>query len=220
MRRNLINVVWTLIYKESVQDSPQINPLIPRLLEKLHSFNRDIPISRVEYLELYQIQTWVSKMLEEGRLPRPFSKCIPQEVRDAAESKFHEYDRPQFAQVQTEIAKMLLDLRVSFKENQKVERVYRVDIKLIKRPVAIVIEDDTVTPKESTYQGIYQVKKNWLKDQRSSKHHVELIKVSEWKELSQHQKLMKLMAVSQLSAHVKDNNDDFDPIKIKQASLE
>jgi len=48
-----------------------------------------------------------------------------------------------------EVAKALLDLRVTFRENQKLNRLYRADIKLEDHNLAILIESD-VRDEEST----------------------------------------------------------------------
>lgn len=117
------------------------NPLIPKLLEALYSYRRAEPLSRREYLQLYQINIWIDREVRDGRLPESFAKCIPEAFVATAEDKYSEYDRPQFVAEAKEIANLLLDLRVTFRENAWLSQLYRVDIKLNSNNVAIVLED-------------------------------------------------------------------------------
>ena len=61
LRHKLINVIWTLIYRENElekgaalrRQSFEQNPLIPRLLESLYNYKRTAPLSRLEHLQLF-----------------------------------------------------------------------------------------------------------------------------------------------------------------------
>jgi len=119
MNRDLVHVIWTLLYRDQRTYSKTTNPIIPRLLEKLYSYKREAALSRVELLELFQIKIWVDQEVKKGLLPEVFAKCIPAEIAEEAEQRFAEYDRQTYSQVQSEIAECLLDLRVTFKENQR-----------------------------------------------------------------------------------------------------
>jgi hypothetical protein len=97
VNENLISIIWTLMYREIIvrqeKNNRDLNPLIPRLLEKLYSFKREEPLTKVENLELFQIKIWLDHMVSEGRLPDAFAKCIPETVLDMADTKFYEYDK-------------------------------------------------------------------------------------------------------------------------------
>jgi hypothetical protein len=49
--KDLVNVIWALA---TTEDELLQNPIIPKLWERLHEFNRpDKPLTREELLELY-----------------------------------------------------------------------------------------------------------------------------------------------------------------------
>lgn len=53
---DLIHVIWTLI---ATEETGQMNPLIPRLYERLHEFKRpEKPLTREEMLQLHQINIY------------------------------------------------------------------------------------------------------------------------------------------------------------------
>jgi hypothetical protein len=71
----LVDVLWALIVTE---ESQLKNPLIPKLLERLHDFKRpEKPLSQNELLELYQIDVQVQEMVRSNRLPKEFKDVIP-----------------------------------------------------------------------------------------------------------------------------------------------
>ena len=49
---------------------------------------------------------------------------------EVCEDRYSAFDQSRYPEVQKEIALRLLDLRVTFRENQKINQTYRVDIKL------------------------------------------------------------------------------------------
>ena len=71
----LVDVLWALIVTE---ESQLKNPLIPKLLERLHDFKRpEKPLTQNELLELYQIDVQVQEMVRSNRLPKEFKDVIP-----------------------------------------------------------------------------------------------------------------------------------------------
>jgi len=60
---------------------------------------------------------WIQDRVEEKRLPEEFLNCVPANLLERAEDHYFEYDKSRYPEVQTDIAKRLLDLRVTFKEN-------------------------------------------------------------------------------------------------------
>jgi hypothetical protein len=91
--------------------------MIPRLLESLYNYKREKPLSNLEYLQLYQINIWIKNKVEDGRIPEEFLDTMPEDIKTAAVQRFIEYDKPCFSEVQKDIAKHLLKLRISFAEN-------------------------------------------------------------------------------------------------------
>jgi len=92
---NLIHLIWTFIYRDTIKDEEKSqsgisrsatdsNPLIPRLIEHLYNYKREAPLTRNEYLMLFQINIWLEKQLDEGRLPDNFKGCIPSEITEVA----------------------------------------------------------------------------------------------------------------------------------------
>jgi len=73
-------------------------------LENLYSYERSSPLTRLEHLQLFQINIWIQNKVLEGRLPDEFSRCIPTDIQLAAESRFTEYDKPAFERVQKDVA--------------------------------------------------------------------------------------------------------------------
>jgi hypothetical protein len=49
---------------------------------------------------------------------------------EMSEDEFSKFDRNMYPEIQLEIAKKLLKLRITFTENAKVSKLYRVDFKL------------------------------------------------------------------------------------------
>lgn len=150
VRKRLIGLIWTMIYRDNElqqvatlrRQQYEQNPMIPRLLESLYQYKRQEPLSKLEHLQLFQINIWIQNKVENGRLPEEFLQCIPQEIQIAAEERYTEYDKPTFKNVQTDIAKHLLKLRVTFQENQKIEKTYRSDIKLLKKNIAMFVKSE------------------------------------------------------------------------------
>jgi hypothetical protein len=62
--------------------------LIPRLLESLYKYQREEPLSRLEHLQLYQINIWIQRRVEEGKLPEEFLNCIPSDIQVAASERY------------------------------------------------------------------------------------------------------------------------------------
>ncbi len=72
-------------------------------------------------------------MVAKGELSEHFSRVIPKDVLLVAQNEFEKQDRAQiYADVQSDIARKLLKLRVSFQENSPAipDVAYFVDFKL------------------------------------------------------------------------------------------
>ena len=114
---------------------------------------------------------WVQDRVEEKRLPQEFLNCVPDNLLQTAEDHYFEYDKSRYAETQTDIAKRLLDLRVTFKENQKVSRKYRADIKLLNSDVIFQLtSNDSLQIEErkaGAITGIENIKKSWLNQKNS-----------------------------------------------------
>ena len=80
---NLIPVAWTLMAMELPEG--RTNPLLVKLLERLHKFERpDKPLSRQELVQLYQLSLFIKEQVSTGRLPDTFASIIPQQVVNKA----------------------------------------------------------------------------------------------------------------------------------------
>ena len=91
VKDQLISVIWMMIYREldlPSNNAQKMNPLIPRLLMSLFSFKRDKPLSRIEHLQLYQIQIWIDTQIENLKLPSEFGQCIPTKILSDSERHF------------------------------------------------------------------------------------------------------------------------------------
>lgn len=88
---DLIHVLWSLI---TTEDETINNPIIPKLYERLHDFKRsDSPISKDEFLELYQISVYVQDQVKSGKWPKEFKDVIPKKVREYAEEEHSAFDK-------------------------------------------------------------------------------------------------------------------------------
>lgn len=64
---DLISVIWALAVTE---DEQLLNPIIPKLYERLHEFKRQTPLSRDERLQLYQVIIYAEQdMIKTGKWP-------------------------------------------------------------------------------------------------------------------------------------------------------
>ena len=134
-------------------------------------------------------------------MPEEFGKCIPQDIQLAAEDRFSEYDKPSFSRVQTDIAKNLLKLRVSFLENQKIGKTYRADIKLLKKDTAIIIKSSDksrrLERRQGTILGLDKLKQDWMKTEGSESSKIRYITAEQWQGLDEMAKLKLLSALIQ-----------------------
>ena len=119
----------------------------------------------------------------------------------AAEDRFSEYDKPSFSRVQTDIAKNLLKLRVSFLENQKIGKTYRADIKLLKKDTAIIIKSSDksrrLERRQGTILGLDKLKQDWMKTEGSESSKIRYITAEQWQGLDEMAKLKLLSALIQ-----------------------
>jgi len=198
----LVKLTWSLTALEGTQVS---NPILPKLIERLATFQRDTPLSGKELIQVYQIQVYIDDMIARKQLPAEFSKVIPQAVREAAELEFERHDRQiLYPNVQREIAKKLLKLRVSFQENVPAadETAYFVDFKLTQnyRGTVLVLSGDRNT-NTSTGEllGTVGVKTRFLASREDARElHVHLIDVAEWESWGEQQKLEHLYSLSRV----------------------
>ena len=80
---------------------------------------------------LYQIKIHTNFFIEQGLIPTNFVKVIPDEVLEACEREYKLTDtKSDYPDIQKDIARKLLKLRVSFEENSETE-AYAVDFKLL-----------------------------------------------------------------------------------------
>ena len=136
----LIKSIWVLIYRDQVlvTDKRQRNPQIPKLLEHLHTYKRDEPISDLEYCMLYQICLWIDNQIVNEKLPQIMYDAIPEDIRKTAQEKYFELDKPFYKKEQEEVARKLLRLRISFAENEKYSS-YRADMSFLEDDGAILL---------------------------------------------------------------------------------
>ena len=137
---------------------------------------------------------WVQDRVAEKRLPEEFLNCVPESLLGRAEDHFFEYDKSRYPEAQTEVAKRLLDLRVTFKENQKVQKKYRADIKLLNSDLILQLTSDDALQlqerKAGSISGIDDIKKSWLRSNNSD--NIRYINVDKWKTMSNIEQLMLL----------------------------
>ena len=80
---NLISIAWSLMAMES--PDARTNPLLMKLLERLHKFERpDKPLSRRELVQLYQLSVFIKEQVSAGILPNTFGSVIPLQVQNKA----------------------------------------------------------------------------------------------------------------------------------------
>lgn len=90
---------------------------------------------------------------------------IPREILEQAETQYAEYDKCGFPEIQKEIALKLLKLRLFFKQNQKVNGIYRMDISLIENSEQPNVSSMLLTTEhqlEGQMKGINQLKTFWI----------------------------------------------------------
>jgi hypothetical protein len=107
-----------------------------------------------------------------------------------------------FADIQTDVAKRLLDLRVTFRENQRLNKLYRADIKLENTDMAIMLFSENTHHLAFEAQGRFPghdaLKNAWLNNEASDSYEVKFISVESWQEQSYLEKLKLLSKITQL----------------------
>ena len=132
---NLIKTIWSIVVHQqatiSAKGRQPLTPLLPKLLEELFGFSRpEKSLTKEELVMLYQIKIHTNKFIEEGLVPHNFVKVIPDDVLEACEKEYHLSDaKSDYPEIQKDIARKLLKLRVSFEENADTE-AYKVDFRL------------------------------------------------------------------------------------------
>eukprot|EP00347_Sterkiella_histriomuscorum_P017948 403347370 len=202
----LIHVIWSLI----VADDEQLqSPLIPRVYEKLAGFERDQPLTREEKLELHQIVIYCNELIKANQWPREFKDVVPRKVKDICEEEFNIFDKNHYQEVQMDIAKKLLKLRVTFQENAKINKSYRVDFKLNDVNKFIILKGpDMINQKNNELLGIQSLKFKHLQS-KVKDHTAMIIDTEKWKNMSDDQQYEYLFALSR-SKDSSLNRDSFD----------
>jgi hypothetical protein len=156
----LVHIVWALVVTE---DETLANPLIPRLWEHLHEFQREHPLTREELLELHQVQAYVQDQVRAGRWPKELKEVLPKRVREMADEEYGQFDKNLYPEVQMDVARKLLKLRATFQENTRVARAFRVDFKLEDVSKVILIKGkDQLNTKTSEWLGLHGMKHKYL----------------------------------------------------------
>ena len=116
-----------------------------------------------------------------------FTKVIPVSVQQAAEAEFEKMDRPtSYPDVQREIGKKLLKLRISFQENTSAapEANYFTDFKLIeanKGTVILLQGEKNTNLVTGNWNGIAGIKARYLENMSGVTVHT--INVQNWRQL-------------------------------------
>lgn len=94
----LINVIWSLC---ALEDETLHNPLIPKLYERLHTFNRpERGLTREELLELYQVaNVHAQDQMKTNKWPKEFKDVVPKRVKDLCEEEFAQFDKNLYTDV-------------------------------------------------------------------------------------------------------------------------
>ena len=79
---------------------------------------------------------------------------------------------------------------MTFRENQRVNRLYRADIKLENVPQVIMLSSDRKQP--GRFAGIDALKTSWLDHEASESYEVKYISVEQWTSLNKDEKLRLL----------------------------
>ena len=85
------------------------------------------------------MQVYAQDMIKEGKWPKEFKDVVPQRVRDVVEEEYGRWDKGLYPEVQVDMGRKMLKLRVTFEENAKIAKAYRVDFKLMDLNVNIII---------------------------------------------------------------------------------
>lgn len=126
-------------------------------------------------------------------------QCIPEKIIDQAWEQFSEYDgKSLFPEEQTEIAKKLLKLRVTFAENKKIDKQYRVDIKQLDFKNSIYLHssdpEHKVLKQKGAFIGVELLKQKWIKSDLVSRDHpIKFLSVEEWNSMNKMSKFQKLI---------------------------
>ena len=103
---DIVHVLWALA---ATEDEVLQNPIIPKLFERLHEFNRpQKPLTREELLELYQVSVYSQDQIKNQRWPKEFKEVIPKKVRDICEEEYASFDKNLYNEVQIDIVRFML----------------------------------------------------------------------------------------------------------------
>lgn len=189
------------------QGDRKSNPLLPRVLEFLFNYRRVAELTKLEMLQLYQINQWIDTQIEEERLPALFQKCIPEKVATRARDRFSEYDATSlFPEEQMEVAKKLLKLRVTFAEDKKIKSQYRVDVKQLEHNNSIYLyssdPEHKLLQSKGAYIGVELIKQNWLRSEYAQEATpVKFLCIEDWKSMNKMSKFQHLVELSGAAHH-------------------
>jgi len=192
---DLIHVIWTLI---ATEETGQMNPLIPRLYERLHEFKRpEKPLTREEMLQLHQINIYAQDQVRVNKWPKEYKDVIPRKVREACEEEYAQFDKStQHSDVQLDVAKKLLKLRSTFQENAKMSKSFRVDFKLADVSKVVLVKGaEQVNPRTGEWLGFPGIKHKFLQS-RLTGWELLVIDADKWKETSEEQQYAFLFELS------------------------
>lgn len=203
----IVHLVWALM---ATEDELMHNPLIPRLLERLHEFKRpDTPLSKDELLELHQVNVLVQDQIKNGKWPKEFKEVVPRKVRDLCEEEYALFDKNAYQDVQIDIAKKLLKLRTTFQENTKVGKTFRVDFRLTDVDKLIVLKGaDQVNPRTNEWLGLQGFKHKFL-SRRLKGYDLVVIEVEQWKQMSEQDQYSFLYQLARSSQAVGHGHQQF-----------
>ncbi len=89
--QRIISIVWSLVVTQ--KPGTISNPLLPKLLVQLASFDRpEEPLSKDELLMLHQINVYVQDLVSKDMVPVQFKEIFPQAVAKLATNVYEAWD--------------------------------------------------------------------------------------------------------------------------------
>lgn len=114
----MIDLLWSQIYLSRVAST--FSPFQTKLFFMLERFERETALTNSELLKLHQINLFIQNACDAGYLPPALKHVIPKKVQNRAAKEYHHHDleTSSYPELQEEIARKLLKLRVTFSENE------------------------------------------------------------------------------------------------------
>ena len=145
---------------------------------------------------------FIDDQTKAGKLPRAFKKVIPAAVKEAARQEYEKWDKPaMYADVQREMARALLKLRVTFEENAvaSTDAGYFVNFRLTDKAnegVTILLQGpENSNHTTGQWLGCASVKAHHLQNQKNGKN-VNTVKVDEWRAASREGRFAMLFEIT------------------------